>query len=151
MDSKYNKYAGLLIPLFLLVIIVSNSFFIVKSGETGLVSTFGKVSEKYRKEGLNFVIPFIQTPLIYSNRTQAKTFMTEAYSSDLQTMKVGMKVLYNLPAENVYTLATKYKGDVVNEFLRPRVEDEIKNVASKYKAEEFVKSRQETRGSSRGD
>lgn len=140
------------LPLFIAAAIVAflvlaslNPFVIIKSGERGVVSTFGKVSPNIMNEGLNFRIPGIQEVVIYPTQTQTTNVSTSAYSSDLQQMNISVKVLYRLNPDQLYDLVVKYRGNIINDFLKPRVLNTLKDTASKYRAEEFVKSRAEAK------
>ena len=43
------------------VIVLSSSFYTIKSTERGILSTFGRISENTIEDGLHMKIPFIQS------------------------------------------------------------------------------------------
>lgn len=58
--------------------------------------------DKVKGEGLNFVIPFWQWPLLFDVRTTPKTIKTETPTKDLQRVNIGLRVLYRYPTLLLY-------------------------------------------------
>jgi regulator of protease activity HflC (stomatin/prohibitin superfamily) len=46
------------------------------------------------KEGLNFVIPWFQRPIIYDIRTRPQLINTQSGSKDLQMVQISLRVLF---------------------------------------------------------
>ena len=148
MDNKKVKstlpYVG--IGLGALIILgIMNPFTVVNPGERGVVITLGSLSDELLGEGLNFRIPLIQDIYRISIKQQTTQGHASSFSSDLQTMSIDFKVIYQVPQSSVLSLFKEYQGDVYPQFVEPRIQEALKTVAAKYTAENFVKSREEVK------
>lgn len=65
-----NKGTGLLIALLLLVIVASNSLFIVKETERAVLLEFGAISRSDIQPGLHWKIPIVHTVRKFDSRIQ---------------------------------------------------------------------------------
>ena len=63
-----RNYLSSLLAIFLILIALSDSFFIVQQQKQGLVFQFGEVVRTVREPGLSFKIPFIQTVTFFDLR-----------------------------------------------------------------------------------
>lgn len=75
-SGTVRKIVITVIVLFIAVILVFNSFTTVKAGHTGVVTTFGKVSDGVLAEGLHFKIPGEKTEGLH----QSEKRRTAAYN-----------------------------------------------------------------------
>lgn len=73
--------------------------------------------DKVKGEGLNFVIPFWQWPLLFDVRTTPKTMKTETPTKDLQRVNIGLRVLYRPSVEDLPWLYKKYGIDYAERVL----------------------------------
>lgn len=125
----------------LLVILAFASIVIVPAGSTGVVITFGKVSDTVLSEGLHFKIPFAQTVEKMTNKIQKEEVEAAAVSKDLQTVNSVVAVNFRIgPNDNgkIYkNIGRDYQGVV----LLPAVQESIKSVSAKYTAEELITKR----------
>ena len=68
----------ILISLFALLALVSQSVRIVEAGRTGVVFNIsGGVQKKPLKEGLHFLIPFVQSLIVFDTRLNSFSFTTK--------------------------------------------------------------------------
>lgn len=141
------KLAGLGIGLFLLFVgfLILNPFVVINPGERGVVVTLGALSQQLKGEGLSFRVPLIQTIHRVSVKQQTMEGEAICYSSDLQTMTIRYKVIWQVPEASLLKIFREYQGDVYTQFVDPRVQEAIKNASSKYSAENFVKSREKVK------
>ena len=91
-----KKIVTTVIVVVVLLIVALNSFTTVQAGHTGVVTTFGKVSEKVLAEGLHFKIPFVQDIILVDNRVQKAESACSAASKDLQTVTSTIAVNYKV-------------------------------------------------------
>ena len=63
MKSKVGKIVLIVVIAVILVAILSSCFTVVQAGHTGVVTTFGAVSDNVLSEGIHFKIPFVQQVL----------------------------------------------------------------------------------------
>jgi prohibitin 2 len=145
MDSQLRPHLPFILGGLLVAFLVFNMVFIINPGERGVVITLGSISESVKREGLNFKIPLIQTVHIVSIKQQTTEGSASSFSSDLQTMAINFKVIYQIPESSLVNNFKDYQGDVYLQFVEPRIQEALKTVAAKYTAENFVKSRDEVK------
>lgn len=137
-----RKIVVTVIILFALLIVILNSFTTVSAGHTGVVTTFGKVSEAVLSEGLHFKIPFIQNIILIDNRVQKAEASCSSASKDLQT--VSSTIAVNYKVLNSYS-ASVYKNigmDYETVIITPAIQECVKAVTAKFTAEELITNRQ---------
>ncbi|MDQ3001915.1 MAG: prohibitin family protein [Fibrobacterota bacterium] len=136
------KWIPGVVAAVLIIIFVTSCYHIVPPGHRGISVTLGKVNPQAKGEGLAFKLPFIQK--IYDFPVRSKTVEGNAasYSSDLQTVQVTFKTLYRIPENQVITIFQQYSGDPYTTLVEPRIQEELKQTTSLYRAEELVKSRE---------
>lgn len=128
-----------------LILLLSDIFVIINPGQRGIRVTLGSVSPGLLREGPNFKLPFMQNIVVETIKQQSVPGQTTAFSSDLQTMTVDYQILYRLPENRLVSLYTQYQGNPYENLVLPRVEETLKQVAAEYRAEDFVKQRQEVK------
>lgn len=141
-SGSVRKIVTAVIVVFVLLIVLLNSFTTVKAGHSGVVTTFGKVSEGVLAEGLHFKIPFIQNIILIDNRVQKAEATCTAASKDLQT--VSSTIAVNYKVLNSYS-ANVYKNiglDYESVIITPSIQECVKAVTAKFTAEELITKRQ---------
>lgn len=132
-----------IVGLFLLVLML-NSFTIIGAGERGVVLSFGAFNGKIFNPGLNFKIPFAQSVVKMSVRTEKiEVEKSEAYSHDLQVVDIHSVINYNLDPMAVGVIYQQYNLDFASKVLRPNLEASVKQTIAKYTAEELLSKRAE--------
>lgn len=126
-----------------LLIVAFNSFTIVNSGCTGVVTVFGAVKDTPLSEGIHFKLPFISDIIVMDNRTQKIDVQGSASSKDLQVVSSTVSVNYRLDGSSsaaIYkTVGKSYEATII----QPAVPEAVKAVTAKYTAEELLTKRQE--------
>ena len=74
LKSMIKKAIIILVVFLLTVITFFNSFKIIKTGYTGVRTTFGQISEKPVSSGFNWKLPFVQSIKKVNNKQQDKLF-----------------------------------------------------------------------------
>ncbi|MCH2227729.1 MAG: prohibitin family protein [Candidatus Caenarcaniphilales bacterium] len=139
----------ILISLFALLALVSQSVRIVEAGRTGVVFNIsGGVQKKPLKEGLHFLIPFVQSLIVFDTRLNTYSFTRDkmnsgrlgdpivAKTSDGQIVGIEMSLLTQMihdKAPEVYQkLRTDYAqvlkaktGKVMQEVIAMQVADAL--------------------------
>jgi prohibitin 2 len=141
-----HRYVAVAIVIFLVIVMASAGTFIIPPGNRGVLVTMGKVSPVFAPEGFGFKSPFITTVIPISIRQQTKTAQADCYSSDLQQIKVEMKVLYRIPENQIVKIFQEYSGDPFDSLVSPRVSEALKEVTALQSAEQIVKKREEIKG-----
>jgi prohibitin 2 len=122
---------------------VSQSVVIVQPGRLGIVyNRVGGLNETATlTEGLNFVVPWWQRPVIYDTRVKSQVVNTSSGSKDLQMVQISLRVLFK---PNPTQLSKVYRtlGHDFDARVLPSIVNEItKAVVAKYNASELLTKR----------
>ena len=101
------RVVGLLVVLVLLALVVLSSYTIIGPGQRGVVVMLGRVEEGSLPEGFHLVLPPVARQVVPIDvRTKKIEIVTEAASSDLQTIMVTgvLKVLRYIDSLNMASL-----------------------------------------------
>jgi prohibitin 2 len=144
MDPKIQQKLIVLggIGLIVLVLIMSSSY-VIPPGHRGVLVTMGKVSPVFAPEGFGLKTPFMTDVLPISIRQQTKSTEADCYSSDLQQIKIELRVLYRIPENMIVRTFQDYSGDPFDSLIAPRVAEALKEVTALQSAEQIVKKREE--------
>jgi prohibitin 2 len=138
-----GKLIGGGLVIFFLIIAGSSATYVVNPGYRGVEVTLGKASNVARPEGFGFKPPFITRIYPVLVRQQAGKFDAECYSSDLQQVKIAIRVLYRIPEGKVVSLFRDYQGNPFASLVQPRVAEAIKELTAQRTAEVIVQKREE--------
>lgn len=141
--STVAKLIGGAIIIFILVIAISSSTYVVEPGSRGVEVTMGQVSPVFRPQGFGFKKPFITTIVPVMVKQQTREVQASCYSSDLQQVDMDLKVLYRVPESSVVQIYQGYAGDPFDSLIEPRVQEAMKEVTAMQSAEEIVKNREQ--------
>lgn len=142
-NSNPAKYAGvffIFICLIVFLIAGLSSYFVVDPGQVALKLRFGKVVDSYG-EGLHWKTPFIENVKKFSIRIKKDIIKTEAFSKDLQTVKVGLAVNHRIQPDTVIAIYRNLGEHYVDTVLAPTTEEWIKAIIAKYSAENLIANR----------
>ena len=142
-SGKIKKTVTAVVILLILAVAVFNSFTVVDAGHSGVVVTFGQVSDNVLSEGLHFKIPFVQQIVLVDNRVKkAEVSDASSASKDLQTVtstiSVNYKVLNSYSASVYKNIGMDYEAVIIT----PAVIECVKAVTAKFTAEELITNRQ---------
>ena len=142
------KLVGGAVLIFLLILAGSSATYVVEPGYRGVQVTLGTVSPIAKAEGFGFKAPFITQILPMSIRQQTAKFDADCYSSDLQQVKIAVRVLYRVPEAKVVTIFRDYQGDPFESLIDPRVAEAVKELTALRTAEVIVQKREEIKAGS---
>ena len=132
------------IPVLILAVVVlafaSSCFTVVSAGHTGVVSTFGKVSENVLQEGFHMKLPW-QRVTKMDNRIVKLEVPTEAFSSDLQTVNVNLAVNYRVDTSKSYSIVKNVGTNYESVLMTPAVNEVMKSIMAQYTAEQSITNR----------
>jgi len=121
-----------------------NTFFTIRSGQKGIVFTFGKITD-IRNEGLCVKIPFIQSVEKVSVRTQRSDADAAAVSKNMQSVSTTVTLNYYLNPAELKKLYSTVGLNVEDKIIFGRVQETVKAVVARYTAEELVTKRQQVK------
>ena len=137
------KLVGAAVVFFLLLILASATSYIIEPGTRGLKVTLGKTDDSFLPEGFGFKAPFITNIVAVNIRQRTQPVRADCFSSDLQQVKIDLRVLYRVPEAAVVQIYREFAGDPFDSLIAPRVQEAIKEVTALLTAEQIVKSREE--------
>lgn len=140
-QKKTGKIVGIAVAAAAVIVVGISSMAVVPAGCTGVVTTFGKVSEGGLNEGLHFKIPFAQEVNIISNKIQVYNAEADAVSKDLQSINSKIAVNYRVENNRSANVFKNIGADYENVLLMPTVQESMKAVCSQYTAEQLITSR----------
>lgn len=117
---------------------------VVGTGERGIVTNFGKVTDRVLDEGIHIKYPFVQSVKKVSVRIQKQDIPLEAASNDLQDVKMDGVINYHIDPKQVNIVYQKI-GDneqVYENIVKPNTNEIVKSSTSFFKAESIIKERQ---------
>src|SRR6266508_4527728 len=139
------RLIGVAILVFALIVLASSGTYIVQPGFRGIAVTLGKVSTEFKPEGFGIKQPFLTHIEQMSVRQHTRPMPAECYSSDLQQVKMDVRVLYRVPERSVVKIFQEYAGEPFDNLIAPRVQEAIKEVAASMSAEQIVKKREDVK------
>lgn len=139
---KVGKIVAWVVAAIIILIVIFNCFTTVDAGHTGVVTTFGKVSDNVLSEGLHVKVPFVQEIIKVDNRVLKAEVQCSSASKDLQTVSSVIALNYRV---NTLSSATLYKNvglDFQNTVVNPAINECVKAITAKFTAEELITNRQ---------
>lgn len=143
-DINLVKIFAVIVPIIFLIIVLFSSFTIIHAGERGVVLSGGAFRGNIFDPGIHVKIPFYQSIIKMDIRTvKLEITGSEAYSHDLQNVKIHSVVNYNIDPKSVGSVYQSIGVDFENKILAPNLEASVKQTIAKYTAEEILSKRSE--------
>ena len=143
MSGKNIKRLVLAVLILIVAVILFNVCTTqIPTGNTAIITTFGKVEDYTLEAGFHFKSPF-QKIILMDNREQKKEFATQAFSSDIQQVDITGSINYAINKSTAMTLFKEVGTDYFDKLINPRMMENTKAVFSKYTAENLVSAREE--------
>lgn len=147
--ARVARVVGLAVGLGVGAYGVYNSMFTITPGHIGIVyNRFGwggeaGIQRQVCREGLNFLIPWFQRPVIYDVRTRPKLINSTSGSKDLQMVEIALRVLYKPDATNLPFIYRRLGQDFDERVLPSIVNEVTKAVVARFNAAELLTKREE--------
>lgn len=137
-----KRVMSVFVILVLVLLVLTTGIKTVKTGEIGIVSTFGKVSGT-KEAGINFIIPFVQKMTMIKVTQDKFEKGYEVSTRDMQTIQVDIALQYSVDPSMATELFTKFGSLYVEGILAPTLADSVNSAIADYTIEEFVGKRTE--------
>ena len=118
--------------------------FSIKTVDTGNIAVVKQLGEaKYtRSAGTHFDFWMTKTYTTYDAKVQNVDITTQAYSSDAQTMDIGMTLQYQIIVDKAVDIAKEYGTlDILQNRIQSIAIEKTKSVLSAYKAMDIIEDR----------
>jgi prohibitin 2 len=119
------------------------SYYVIDPGERGVKVTLGKMSDTYLTPGFGFKMPFTTQIWRVNVQQDTREVSADCFSSDLQQIRVQLKVLYRIPEASTVKVLRDYAGNPFEKLILPRVQEATKEVTALKTAADIVKTREE--------
>ena len=129
------------ILLFVFIVLLSTTTYVIKPGNRGVKVTLGKVQLRFLPQGLGFKSPFVTRVVQVPIRQRTQPLQAECYSADLQQVNTHLQILYSIPEQSVVSIFQNFAGDPFDSLIAPRVQEALKEVAALQTAEMIVTNR----------
>ena len=139
-NKKVLRIFLTIVAVILAIIIISSCTVVIEAGHTGVVSTFGKISEDVLQEGFHLKAPWQQVTKM-DNRIVKLEVETEAFSSDLQTVAVRIAVNYRVDTSKSYYIVKNIGRGYEGVLVTPTVNEILKSVIAHDTAEKSITNR----------
>jgi prohibitin 2 len=136
--------AGALV-IFVVVVAGSAATYVVEPGHRGVEVLLGKVSPVFKPEGFGFKLPFVTAIVPQLIRQQTAQMTADCYSSDLQQVKMKVRVLYRVPEGSVVAIFRDFAGDAFDALIKPRVAEALNEITANRTAELIVQKREQVK------
>jgi len=115
----------------------------VPPGSLGMVYSRidGLENQATLKEGLHFVVPFFQRPIVYDIRTRPQLVSTESGSKDLQMIQISLRVLFKPDPKELPFIYRRLGRDYEARVLPSIVNEVTKAVVAQYNASDLITKR----------
>lgn len=141
--DHFSKLIGAVAVAFVLLLLSSAATYVIEPGTRGLKVTLGKTADDFLPEGFGFKTPFVTSIVTVNVRQRTQAVRADCFSSDLQQVKIDLRVLYRVPEASVVQIYREFAGDPFDSLIAPRVQEAIKEVTALLTAEMIVKSRED--------
>lgn len=141
-ETKDGLAVGVLVLFVVVVLWLLTTVVIVPTGNTGIVTQFGKVTGRDMQPGLNFKAPFpFQGATILNTQVQKEQQDASASSSDLQDVKTTVAVNYHLDNAKVSSIYQNIGIDYKEKLIDPAIQESVKATTAKYTATDLINNR----------
>lgn len=112
----------------------------VSTGNTGVVTTFGKVENHTLEAGFHLKAPWHKVVKM-DNRVQKATVTMTCFSADIQEVDMVYTVNYQIDKQNAQEIYKTVGKDYYSTIVEPSVFEAVKVATAKYTAEQLVQTR----------
>ena len=112
----------------------------VTTGNTGIVTTFGRVEDYTLEAGFHLKAPW-HSVIEMDNRVQKSTVNMSCFSSDIQEVTMSYTINYQIDKANAQEIYKTIGKNYYATIIEPNVFEAVKVATAKYTAEQLVQTR----------
>lgn len=138
-----ERLARWAVPIGVVTAVASNSIYSVDGGQRAVIfDRWLGVKKTVIGEGMHFVVPWLQRPIIYDIRTRPRIITTTTGSKDMQTVSLTLRVLHRPDIDALPTIYSKLGLDY-DERVLPSIGNEVlKATVAQFDAGELITQRE---------
>lgn len=141
-----RKIKKIIIGIVLIfVLFFLNPLVKIDAGERGVLMNWGAVQDKILDEGIHLKIPIMQKIVKLDVKTQKMESIAISYSKDLQTATALIALNYHIDSKAANKLWQEIGRDYESRIIDPAIQEVLKQISSKYNAQELISKRQEVK------
>ena len=114
----------------------------VDTGNTGVVTVFGRVEEKTLDAGFHLKAPW-ENVVQMNNKVQKATIDLSCFSSDIQEVECKYTLNYQIKKQNAQEIYRTVGVDYYDTVITPNVAESVKTIMAHYTAENLIGNRDE--------
>lgn len=118
--------------------LVGNGCSQVGTGQRGIKTVWGKVTDEPKPEGLYFYNPISSRLVMMDIRAINAEYKTECYTRDIQQAEIKLNVIYNVIAEKAHELYRTVGKDYKSRIISPILSSILKDIIGKYNADKII-------------
>lgn len=130
------------VVVFIALVLMSASSYVIEPGTRGIKVTLGKADDKFLPQGFGWKAPLVARIYPINVKQRTAKLKADCFSSDLQQIMVDVRVMYRIPEESVVQIYKQFAGDPFDSLVAPRVQEALKEVTALLTAEQIVKDRE---------
>jgi len=143
MERILNRIIGGAIGLGTLASLAGTSVFVVDGGHRAvLFDRLSGVKDNVKGEGMHFLIPWVQKPIVFEVRTTPRNIKSETGSKDLQTVNLTLRVLFRPDVDKLGVIFRTLGLDYDERVLPSLGNEVLKSVVAQYDAGELITQRE---------
>ncbi len=144
-----DKRFGIVVLFLFLFIIFLGSFEIIKQGEVGVVTRFGRATGREMSAGFNWKLPIMESVTKMDVKIKRVDGRSSAGTKDLQTVDSSVVLNYHINPEDASDIFGRIGDDdmLYEKVIFPAIQEVVKGVFSQYRAEELLTKREEVKAS----
>ena len=138
-----RKYSGIALVCGVILCVLLTFFGCITSvttGNTGVVTTFGRVEDFTLEAGFHIKAPWNKV-IEMDNRVQKSTIAMSCFSSDIQEVTMSYTINYQIDKTNAQEIYKTIGVDYYTTIIEPNVFESVKVATAKYTAEQLVQTR----------
>ncbi len=140
-QKALKKVLGYVIFFIVVLVVLFGSMYTVKSGQEGVLLTFGKADMNARDPGLHFKVPIVQKIVKFDVKTAKYEAGSTAASKDLQDVSTTVALNYHLLIGDTPRVFAEMGPYYEERVIQPAVQEVVKAITATYTAEELITKR----------
>jgi prohibitin 1 len=128
---------------FAAFLFLMRSFVEIGGNDAAVVTNFGAYTNVVLHPGLNFRWPWQGVLKMRTSAVVAQLEQDEAFSRDQQVEKNDVTVNYSLDDAMLPQIAQRYRDDILDQLIKPRIQQWLKTIEPDYTAAQLIANRQQ--------